>query len=386
MAVWTYALTTVAEVLAFLGADVQRNAFWAYFTGTTGTNTIQINDNSVVLVDEDNLTTTFDTTVATGTYDTLTELVLGINAVAGWEAGLIYHGSALSVDLIITGALDAEGVANKQTLRIQDVYLIERFIDRTTDFIERYCDRKLVSRTYTREVYFGSGFDRLFLEQYPVTRVIRLSSGRSNSFSILNTSTDANFCTVEVTSTTLRLVVDGGANDDDTALTLATYTTIDLLIAAIVALGKGWACTTLATDTGTRDASELLIRPSMAVTSVAQAYVETVDDDVTEYKLLYSDEDRNYGIIQRPGIFSPTMEYFVDYVAGFTTIPYALEGACIEYVKYKYDKSKRDSGVKSETIGKVYSYENFSMADFEKWLGLHPEIRAPLDLFRRREF
>lgn len=380
MSLDSHALTSVAEVLAYIGEDAERDALWLYFT--SGTNTVQVNDNSLVLVDADNGTTTIDLTAAAN--NTLTELVTVINAVTGWECGLIYHGSADSSDLVITGAVDAEGEENEQTLKIKDNYLIERLIERATDFIERYCERLFNSRDYSQEVYYGKGYNRLILEQYPVTTVSRLAYGRANSFNIRNTSTDANFCTVEVTSTVLHLVVDGGTNDDDTDLTLASYASIDELITAITALGKGWSCTTSATDTSYRDASELLIRPSMNVTAVARAYCETFDGEVTEYKLISPAEARNFGVIEKPGIFSTNTEYFVSYTAGYSTIPYSLEQACIELVKYKYDLSKQASGLKAETIGNVYSYQKFSAADLVNGLPAH--LKSELETFVKREF
>jgi len=184
----------------------------------------------------------------------------------------------------------------------------------------------------------------------------------------------------------MRLIVDGGTNADDSELVLADYASIDALITAIGALGKGWSCTVLATDTASRDASDLLIRPSMVVDNVARAYIEAIDDEITEYKVIYSGEDRNYGLIEKPGEFSPTTEYFVDFVAGYTTIPGALEMACLELVKHKYNRSQKSSGLKSEKMGKVYAYENFGISDLMECLGIHPEIKAGLDLFRRREF
>jgi len=382
MALWTYALTTVEEVLAYLGEHAQRDAFSLYFTGTSGTNTVTVNDLTLVLVDEDNGTTTL--TFSNASYDTLTELVAAINAVAGWVAELIYHGSADTADMVTTGTLDAEGVANKQTLKIKDVYLIERLIDRASDLIERYCGRKFVSRAYTNEQYYGSGSSDLFLDQYPATRVSRVQVGRANSFSIVNTSTDANFCTVEVNASTMRLIVDGGANADDTSLTLTDYASIDALITAIEALGKGWDCTTQATDTASRDADEILPRPAMYVDSTTQAWIETGDESLTDYKMVHIDEDRNYGVIRRPGVFLKHTEYHVSYTAGYSTIPYALVMACVELVKYKYDLSKRGSGLKSEKIGNVYAYTNFGASDLE--LGLSPAIKAELDLFRKRDF
>jgi len=379
MAVGTYALTSTDEVFAFLGSDAQRDAFWVYYSGANATATVQVKENSIDFVDSG--TTTRDLTSAS--YDTLAELVADINNnISGWEAGLIYHGSALSVDLVTTGALDAKGLANEQTLQIKDIYLIERLADRATDFIERWCNRKLVSRDYTAELYWGNGHCKLILDQYPVTRVMRLRRGRSNSFSIVNSSTDADFCTVEVTSTTIRLIVDGGTNADDTALTLSTYTSIDALITAIHALAKGWTCTTLATDTSYRDASELLERPSMAVTATVSAYIEVVDEDITDYKLMSYDADRNEGIIKKATVFQEGTEYFVNYTGGFTTTPAALEEACIRLVAYRYGQSKRaDSGdLKKEQLGD-YSYEKFGLAEFKG--ALPPDLIAEIELFKK---
>ena len=143
------------------------------------------------------------------------------------------------------------------------------------------------------------------------SRVMRLSSGRANSFTIKNTSTDANYCTVEVTSTEIKLIVSGGANASVNELLLSSYASIDLLIAAINALAVGWSITTLATDTASRDASELLERSAMAVTDVLQAYCETVDDDITDYRLLKPTEARNEGIIEIPGTFIAGREYHI---------------------------------------------------------------------------
>ena len=322
-------------------------------------------------------------TFADANKDTIAELIVAINALTGWKSGVLYPGTAASTDLVVTGALSCLGAANEIILKIEDNYLIEKLINAATDLIERYCNRKFDSRAYTREIYYGSGFDKLILDEFPVTRVTRLSVGRANSFSIKNTSTDANFCTVEVTDTKIRLIVNGGANVSDNELTLSTYATIDLLIAAINALGKGWSITTLATDTGSRDASELLVRPSMAVTATAQAYCETVDEDITDYRLLKPTEARNEGIIEKPGVFNSSYEYFCSYVAGYTTIPYALEQACILLVKYKYDQSKRDMGLKSESFGEGADY-SYTLQDLKN--GLPAELLDELNMFKKRSF
>jgi len=379
----TISLTSISEVLAFLGEDAKRDALWVYYAGAVDPSTLEVKD--------DRLTLTPGGDILFATYDTLTKLVDEINDTTDWKAGLIYHGSAESDDLLVTGALNTLGDENEQVFTIQDRYLIERLIDRASDMINRYCNRILKTTNYTREIYYGAGFSKLLLEQYPVTRVTRLSVGRANSFSIKNTSTDANFCTVEITSTKIRLIVDGGTNADDTELTLTDYDKIDDLITAINALAKGWSITTMATDTATRNASELLIRPSMFVNATKQAYCETVDDDITDYKLLNPSEARNEGILYKAGGFSAGQEYFIDFTAGYITIPYVLEQFCIHLVCYVYGKSKRagDEELKSEVFGEGadYEYEKISISDFEKARAIMPiEIQNGLDLFKKRSF
>jgi len=376
----TISLTTVEEALAFLGADVQRDALWVYYAGATDPSTLEVKD--------DRLTLTPGGDILFSTYDTLTKLVDEINDTASWKAGLIYHGSAESDDLFVTGALNTLGDENEQVLKIQDQYLLAELINRASDLINRYCNRLLKTTAYTREIYYGNGFSKLILEQYPVTRVTRLSVGRANSFSIKNTSTDANFCTVEITATAIRLIVDGGANADDTELTLADYDKIDDLITAIEALAKGWECTAMATDTATRDADELLIRPSMSVDATKQAECETVDSDLTGYRLLNPTEARNDGMIEKSGAFVSGQEYFCTYTAGYTVIPYALEQACIELVAYKYGQSKRagSEDLKSESFGEGadYKYEKFNVGDIKNILP--DSMLAELDLFKKRSF
>lgn len=124
----------------------------------------------------------------------------------------------------------------------------------------------------------------------------------------------------------------------------------------------------------------------MYVDSAKTAYIEVPDDFMTEYKVVSPSESRNYGVIEASVVFVPNLEHFISYQGGYTTIPYSLEMACIELVKYKYDKSKKDFGLKSERIGNVYAYENFGPGDLSEFLGLNPEIKAEIDLFRSREF
>ena len=375
----TIALTSIANVLSYLGESPIVDAFWIYYTDSASTATVQVSNDYLILihgaVEDANLNLNADA------YDTIGELVIHINAnVSGWTAGRICHSSEDSDDLLETGQLNALGESNKETLKIVPEYFIAELINRASDFISRYCNRKFVSQTYTNEVYIGGGQTELILDNYPVTEVARVIEGRANSFSIKNTSTDANFCTVEITATEIQLVVDGGDNEvtGSVDFTLATYTYIDELITAIHDKGGGWVCTTLATDTDTRDASELLIRPCMFVDSTAQAYLETGNNELTDYLLRKPrNEDRNEGILYYPSIFTEGVEYLITYTAGWTTTPYALESICIELVKIRFEKTKINPMLKSESIGSVYKY---TLQDVK---GLSLDMQEELSLFKK---
>jgi hypothetical protein len=379
MSVGTYALTTSADAAAYLGGYPQVNSFWALYSGANATATIQINDNSVVLVDS--TTTTIDTTAAA--YDTITELIAKINTVSGWTSGLIGVGAALGVDLVTTGALSAK--STEQTIQIYDVYGVEKLVDRATDFIERYCGRKFKTRSYDRVQYTGNGGELLILNQYPVTRVFRVSEGMTNTFYVTNT-TATNFATVEVNATQLRLNADGAL----TNLTLSTYATINLLIAAVNAT-SGWTATLVAEGTrcpyytgsdGSTKVAELIPMPAQRCMSPNVAYVQVPGDDVDDYWIMAGglDEDRDAGMLMREGGWVNGEIYLVDAICGWTTIPAALEEACLMLVKYARDKMSKDGVLQGEGLGD-YNYQMGVMCNtFNK------DMLDQIKLFRAFEF
>lgn len=387
----TIALTSLDEVKAWIestGGSLEKDGIWIYCSqGDATAATVEVKNNELTLIITGGAQAGTND-LAFATYTTITTLVAAINALTGWTAGAICSGSEDPDDLVITGAVSCLGSANEQTLEIVSNYLLTQLINRASDAIERNCSRILKSRNFTRELYFGSGSRELFLDNWPVSRVQRVSVGREDAFSIKNTSTDMNYATVEINRTTMFLIVDGGTNEDSTELTLSDYSTIDALITAINALGKGWSITTISNETDTKKASEILPRPGMYVDSTTQANVEIPDDEVTEYRLINLQTERNYGCLLRPSVWMPDTEYWVDYTAGYSTIPYALEQACVELVAYKWGRSKRagDDDLKSESFGEGadYKYEKFNLADIKT--ALPPELLSQLDEFRKFEF
>lgn len=253
-------------------------------------------------------------------------------------------------------------------------------IDQATGIMERYTNQLLKSRDYSREVYNGSGGSRLYLIHYPVSQVQRVSIGRAVAFKVRNT-TAITRAEAEVTATGINLRADGAAAP--TEKKFADSATINLLIAAIEAV-TGWDCDLVASEYGVLASSECLRRPAMACKDPDEAGIEVADEDLTDYYLENPDEERNQGILVSPfGFESGTQNVFVDYTAGFaagvTTVPDALEWACLTITKMLYDKIKKDLSVQSETLGD-YSY---TVAAAAAGFIVPAELRGILDPYKR---
>jgi hypothetical protein len=263
--------------------------------------------------------------------------------------------------------------------------LLEKMIDRASSQIERYCSRKFKSRSYDRVQIWGNGRDRLVLPQFPVSRVFRVTEGESNAFQVTNT-TATTFATVEVSATQIRLNADGTV----TNLTLSTYATINLLIAAINGTA-GWSATLISGGTtkptytgsdGSTAVSNILPMPASDCKSTSVAYVSIPQSEVSGYCLVQGglDEDRDAGMLYLSGGWSGGVRYMIDFVAGYTSIPSALEDACVMLVKYMYDKKSTSSAYKSEGLGDY----NYTLKDISG--ALPDDILREVNLFRSYEF
>lgn len=364
MSVGAYALTSLQAARDYLGSVPAKPGIWIYSPSPTGATaaTVEVSDTTLTLTITGGAsagTSTF--TLGAAAYDTLTELVAGINALTGkWLAGVIYNGAAASTDLVAAGSQSALGAANELTLLIEDNYGIERLVDRATGAIEFYCGRIFKTRSYDREFYSGSGRPYLTLRQYPVTRVFRVSAGWTNAFSVTNT-TAKNFAAVDISPTVLRLIADGVS----TSKTLSDYATIGDLITAINAVA-GWTASAIAnTDRaatytgsdGSTKVGEIFPMPAQRCKSPNVAYVQVWDEELDDYYIIGGgrDENNDAGILSRAGNWRRGETYIIDYIAGYTTIPSALEEACLMLIKYGRDKTEHDGSVSSESLGD-YSY------------------------------
>jgi len=235
-----------------------------------------------------------------------------------------------------------------------DDTLILALINRATNAIHKYCGRTFVSATY-REVRNGDDRYSILTNQYPIISIQMLALGTQDAFSITNTNSDAYNAYIQITSTTMTLVVQGGANAGSNELTLSSYATLSALKTAIEALDVGWSVN-ITSGLSVWDAAELL--PASGLTCLdTYAYPQLPELNTFKSDFTF---DADSGIIYSDlPFYKGNNNIVIKYTAGYTTIPANLEQICIDLVKTYYDGKSRDSALTAEKIGD-YSYKTAS--------------------------
>jgi hypothetical protein len=140
----------------------------------------------------------------------------------------------------------------------------------------------------------------------------------------------------------INLIVDGGANDDDSDVDFATYTTLSAVVTQIVAVGNGWDAVIYDTDLNDIKSTALLRTivscGSQGNTTASYEYLEIPDDPVNIERW-----NPTTGQIYRSGGFASGIQNVaVSYTGGYTaaTMPHNLKLAVLAGIKALYDKGE----------------------------------------------
>jgi hypothetical protein len=251
---------------------------------------------------------------------------------------------------------------------VDDDVLLEDAIDRATAIIESHCDRKLKARTFS-EWCMPSGERTFTVDNYPIVSIDTISYGSAISMTISSdtASTDV-IATVENNGTKIRLRkvrlrrIDRADRAGD--LGLSEHAAARELHQP---LRLGW------TATLTENAlTASLYRFGGRGVIDAPCNFEYPRDNVSEYRVDY-DTGLVHIIADRfPGIRSDDASanrfpsgffpVFVQYTAGFETVPADLEQACIEIAADLYRERKQDKTITSESLGD-YNYTQAGVAE-----------------------
>jgi len=224
-----------------------------------------------------------------------------------------------------------------------------------SDAVERECDRHFSRRLFTGW-HDGRGHEELVLKEWPISSVRRVSIGSVDALSVRCLAPDASEATAEITDSALSLVVLDGADAGTTLLTLATETPLSSLVTAIGLVPGSWSAQALSSLGGHRS---VRLRPSgVKPCRDASASFEMPEAGETDYFV-----DYDCGTISlKCGTFPRgKRNIYVEYEAGYETIPAALQQIAAEIVRAAYyatsslGVTSSGGAVKSETLGD-YSY------------------------------
>jgi hypothetical protein len=215
-----------------------------------------------------------------------------------------------------------------------------------SSFAERYCGVQFEYASVS-ERYDGDGTNLLILDNRPVNSVSRVAIEPTDVLLVTNTSDTATEAYASISSTVLTLTLITGGSTTTNSLTLASYSTLDLLAAAINALSaNGWSAT-VTTGYGSFSPSDLVVTEAMYCLD-SSAYFPIFGDSENDY-IIYPEKG---WIVLEYGYFTAgKRNVLVEYTYGYSTIPGALKEAILRLVSLVYHRSSVDPTLSSEKLG-----------------------------------
>jgi hypothetical protein len=263
-----------------------------------------------------------------------------------------------------------------------------------SDAICKYCRRDFCLRSYD-DLYDGNGDRRLLLRQYPIQSVQAVRYRPVTVLKVININMAVNQqARVQVTATGIKLqTVASGvvSNIPDTTLSFTSYPTLNALASAISAQGNGWSAQIvgdaggggLQGDYGLWPSADLWVAPSFGDGVQSQGAL-TARGTNAELKM-HTFELQGYqwdarGWLLRaipytdPELLHPEdlvwpvgiNNFRIQYTAGYSTIPEAVQEACALWVADAYHLTTRDPALASQAIPGQLTQAWLTPADPEK--------------------
>lgn len=229
----------------------------------------------------------------------------------------------------------------------------------------QYCKQTFESTNH-KDLYDGTGDDTLLVDHYPIISVNLLAIGTDDAISVKNTNTGAH-ATVSVSSTAVSLYKDGTTS----TLSLSTYSTFTTLVDAINAL-SGWSAALMSSSYASYPSTLLIPKFGLECINNNYVYLQMPDDGEDDFEVY-----ENEGMIKLySGFPTGRKNVYIDYTAGYATIPNDLKLAVEIIVKYLYQRRMEESfGLSSYSSGGISS----SFVD-----KIPEQAKMILDKYRRR--
>jgi hypothetical protein len=254
--------------------------------------------------------------------------------------------------------------------------LLTTLITSFSDAIEKYCRRRFVSTAFD-ELYNGTGDRRLLLRQYPIQSVQSVRYRPVTVVKITNLTAGNVQARVSVTNVGLKLFrSSGGVSTTDTSVTFAGNPTLTALVNAVNALGNGWSAQVVgdSVNYGGWPSADLFWPNSygdpLEGTGIreSQGAMQCVNGSFAELKM-HTYELAGYQFDARgwllraipytdPELLHPedlvwpvgVNNFRIQYTAGYTTVPEAVQEACAEWVASAYYDTLRDPSLIKQAV------------------------------------
>lgn len=237
-------------------------------------------------------------------------------------------------DIVVFLGLDTETIADK------NLGILHTSIEA---WVDRYCGRAFSSTSY-KERYDGTGTQELILDYHPIISLNRLCIGTNDGINIKNTNSSFH-ASVSINGTTLTLYKDGATS----TLALATYTTLATLIAAINLL-SGWQAELVSSSYSSYPSNVLQEQFGLQCINNRWVSLQIPDEGEDDFEV-YPNEGR---IFLWAGFPEGHRNVYVEYTAGYATIPEDLKLAILILIKYFYQRRVEESfGVTSYSLAGV---------------------------------
>jgi hypothetical protein len=312
---------------------------------------------------------------------------------------------------LITSARAVQAMQSYSSSPTTDA-IVAVLITALSDAIEKYCRRRFLSHAFD-ELYNGSGERRLLLRQYPLQSVQSVRYRPVTVAKVINNATNQNQqARVWVTSSGLQCSrVASGVAVTETLLTFADYPTLSAQMTAVTALGNGWQGQVVGDagapvgqqgDYGLWPSSDLYVpgsygdplegagvQQSQGALSARGAFAEL---KLHTYELQGYQWDARGWLLRAipytdPELLHPEDLVFpvginnfrVQYTAGFSTVPEAVQEACARWVAIAYNRTQRDPALASQAVSGALSQTWRLELDSQP----PPQVRALLAPYRR---
>ena len=238
----------------------------------------------------------------------------------------------------------AQSITSDQAATEDPTAIVSTIKNGVEEWVKNYCHRDFESTSY-KEYYDGKGEELLYLRQFPVINIARLSIGRNDAIKV-NNSSSSTYATVSVTSTAVVLNHDG----TETTLSFSSYSTLTDMVNAINAVGDNWSAGLMSTDYASYKSTELIEKFGLHCLDTDYAYLEIPDEPEDDF-----DIDTESGKIYLPGGFPKGQKNIrVEYTAGYSTMPEDLKMAVKILVKNIYQKRDEETfGLEQYSLGYV---------------------------------